>query len=46
MVTIITSTTSNKKPYGFWHFVGDVLLGIITGGIWWLFLLFRALKKG
>lgn len=34
-----------KKKYGFWRFIGDVLLGCLTGGIWWLYLLFRALRK-
>lgn len=40
----MSATYGTKKKYGFWHFTGDVLLGILTGGIWWLFLLFRALR--
>lgn len=38
-------TINTKKKYGFWRFIGDVVLGVLTGGIWWLFLFFRALRK-
>lgn len=38
------STTTTKR-YGFWKFVWDVFLGIITGGLWWLYLLIKALRK-
>lgn len=35
----------NKKKYGFMHFVLDFTLGILTGGLWWLYLLFRHWRR-
>jgi len=31
---------NNTRRYGFWSFVGDVLMTIITGGFWiiWIFI--------
>lgn len=29
------------KKYGIFNFIIDVLLGCVTGGIWWLYLIFR-----
>ncbi len=34
-----------KKKYGFWRFMFDFTFGVLTGGLWWLFLLLRALRK-
>lgn len=34
-----------KKKYGPFRFLMDVFLGIITGGLWWMYLLFRALRN-
>ena len=33
------------KHYGFGRFLLDLFLGLITGGIWWIYLLFKALRK-
>ena len=33
------------KRYGFWRFLLDIFLGLITGGIYWIYLLFKALRK-
>lgn len=33
------------KKYGFIRFTRDIVLGIITGGLWWLFLVGRALHN-
>jgi hypothetical protein len=34
-----------NKRYGFLHFCLDFFLGVITGGLWWLFLLLRHLAR-
>lgn len=39
------SNTRSRQRYGFLRFTFDVLFGIITGGLWWLYLLFRALRS-
>jgi len=36
---------NTHKRYGFWHFMFDLFLGILTGGLWWLFLVFRFLFR-
>jgi hypothetical protein len=36
----------NKKKYGVIHFLFDFTLGVLTGGLWWLFLLLRYLSQG
>lgn len=36
--------SSRNKPYGLGRFIIDLLLGFITGGLWWVFLLFRAVR--
>lgn len=34
-----------EKRYGFWHFMGDLFLIYITGGLWGLYLLLRHLRS-
>lgn len=34
-----------KKKYGFWRFMFDLIFGFITFGLWWVYLLFRALRS-
>lgn len=34
-----------KKRYGFWHFMGDLFLFYITGGLWGLYLIFRHFRR-
>lgn len=36
---------NGKKRYGLGRFALDFFLGVITGGLWWAFLLFRALRN-
>lgn len=36
---------TRKKRYGLGHFLLDFFLVVITGGLWGLFLLFRALNR-
>lgn len=31
--------------YGLIRFAFDVILGCMTGGLWWLFLLFRYIRR-
>lgn len=33
-----------KKSYGLGHFLMDLFLGVITGGIWWIWLIFKFLR--
>ena len=33
------------KSYGFWHLVLDVMLTVVTGGLWLVVLLIRYLRK-
>jgi hypothetical protein len=35
----------NNKRYGCIHFLFDFTLGVLTGGLWWLYLLFRHFAK-
>jgi hypothetical protein len=36
----------NKKRYGFGHFLLDLFLIVITGGLWGLYLILRYLAGG
>lgn len=33
------------KKYGFWNFVGDALLCIITGGFWLIWIFVREMRR-
>lgn len=34
-----------RKKYGFWNFVGDVLLTLITGGLWLIWIFVREMRR-
>ena len=34
-----------RKKYGFWNFVLDIFLVLITGGIWLIWMIFRHLRS-
>ncbi len=34
-----------RKQYGFWHLLFDVLLTIVTGGLWLIVVLIRYLGR-
>lgn len=34
-----------KKKYGFWNFVGDVLLCMLTGGLWLIWIFVREMRN-
>jgi cytochrome b subunit of formate dehydrogenase len=36
---------NTKSKYGFWAFVLDLFLIVITGGIWLIWMIFRALRS-
>lgn len=35
----------DKRSYGFWNFVGDVLLTAITGGLWLIWIFVREMRR-
>lgn len=34
-----------RKRYGFWAFVGDVLMTFITGGLWLIWIFVREMRR-
>ena len=34
-----------NKRYGIFRFLVDLILGCLTGGLWWLYLLFKFLRR-
>jgi hypothetical protein len=34
-----------KRSYGFWNFVGDVILTILTSGFWLIWIFVRELRR-
>lgn len=30
-----------RKPYGFWKFMGDMLMIVLTGGLWLIWMIIR-----
>lgn len=34
-----------KKTYGFWNFAGDVILTLITGGFWLIYVFVREMRN-
>lgn len=35
----------NSRRYGFWNFVGDALLTIISGGLWLIVIFVRESRR-
>lgn len=33
------------KKYGFWNFIGDVLMTLITGGFWLIWIFIREMRR-
>jgi hypothetical protein len=33
------------KSYGFWKFVGDAILTILTGGLWLIYVFVREMRR-
>jgi len=42
---VIYIMSTNKKKYGLLHFLFDVFMVGITGGLWLLWILFKFLRK-
>ena len=38
-------STRTRKRYGFWNFVGDVLLTLLTGGLWLIWIFVREMRN-
>lgn len=36
---------SHKKKYGFWGFVGDLIMTFITGGLWLIWIFVREMRN-
>jgi hypothetical protein len=34
-----------RKPYGFWKFMGDLLMTGITGGLWLIWIFVREMRN-
>lgn len=34
-----------KKTYGFWNFVLDALLVVVTGGFWFIWIFVREMRR-
>jgi len=34
-----------KKSYGFWKFVGDCIMVLLTGGLWLIWIFVREIRK-
>jgi len=34
-----------RKGYGFWNFIGDVILTCITGGLWLIWIFVREMRR-
>jgi len=34
-----------SKRYGFWAFVGDVIMTILTGGLWLILVFVREMRR-
>lgn len=34
-----------KRKYGFWSFVGDVLMTCVTGGLWLIYVFVREMRN-
>ena len=37
--------TRTKRRYGFWNFIGDVLLTLLTGGLWLIWIFVREMRN-
>ena len=36
---------NNKKKYTLGRFIFDFILGVLTGGIWWIYVLIKAIRE-
>jgi hypothetical protein len=45
MNTVNIYTGTNKKPYGCMHFLFDIFMTGITGGLWLIWIFVREMRK-
>ena len=38
-------STRTKRRYGFWNFIGDVMLTLLTGGLWLIWIFVREMRN-
>lgn len=38
-------STRTKRRYGIWNFIGDVLLTLLTGGLWLIWIFVREMRN-
>jgi len=36
---------SRRREYGFWSFVGDAIMFCITGGLWFIWIFCREMRR-
>jgi hypothetical protein len=34
-----------RKSYGFWKFMGDILMTLLTGGLWLIWIFVREMRN-
>ena len=35
----------NQRRYGFWNFIGDAFMFLITGGLWLIWIFIREMRR-
>lgn len=35
----------DNRPYGFWAFVGDAFMTVLTGGLWVIWIIVREMRR-
>jgi hypothetical protein len=35
----------NMRHYGFWSFIGDILMTALTGGLWLIWIFVREMRR-
>lgn len=45
MSHIVHTHSTCHKPYGFWRFMLDIFLVVITGGFWLIWIFVREMRK-
>lgn len=38
-------TMQQRSKYGFWKFVGDILMTCLTGGLWLIWIFVREMRR-
>lgn len=38
-------TQARQREYGFWKFIGDAFMTILTGGLWLIWIFVREMRR-